>query len=241
MHYVGYDWRVPQEIAWARLAACFEAGWSSLAASSACGYPDDKFGRHLAAWRRGEVTLLGPKVASDVMRMGRPTRGQVGAAPTRRRLRALGVMGYSLQTLAVESGVNFSTLAMARSRNSHVNAVIAQKVDDVYERLCMIPGPDPQAALTARRKKWLSPLAYDDIDSEVEPEPGPKVDRAAILADLVETGRTLADAEELLGIRAKSIEKWCDNNGHRDLYVKLREAGKGMQTWSNQFGDWRVA
>lgn len=169
-HYVGYTWRVPQDVAWRKLAGLFEQGWSSSAASSACGYTTDYFGRHLAAWRRGEETLLGPAVADAIVNMGRPTTGQVGAGPTRRRLRALATIGYSLQTIATEADVNFSTLAMVRSRNERVNATIANAVADAYTRLHMLPGPDPQAAKMARGKGWLSPLAYDDIDG-ADPEP----------------------------------------------------------------------
>jgi hypothetical protein len=215
MHYVGYEWRVPHGVAWERLARCFAAGWSSSAVSSACGYDRDHFGRHLAAWRRGEETLLGPAVAADIMQMGRPTKGQVGAEPSRRRLRALAAIGYGLKTIADETGVGFSTLAMVRARNDRVNTWISNAIADAYDRISMRPGPDPQAAQLARAKGWASPLAWDDIDHDPEPATGEEGD-----VDPVVVHRILA-GDVVPSTRAERIEvtrRWvADGRPLREL------------------------
>ena len=177
LHSVGKPYRVPNEVAWAELTQRFEQGWSARAVASACGVPDYYFSDHHAEWKRGNVMRLGPVLAQAVMTMGRPTAGQVGAEPSRRRLRALAVIGYSLTTMSEETGIKVSALAMIRNRNLRCSAITAATIEDTYSRLHMTPGPDGQAITSARAKGWHGPLAWDDIDNDLEPAKSPRIGR----------------------------------------------------------------
>jgi hypothetical protein len=160
---------VPNALAWEQIVKRFEQGWTARALASACGLPDYYFADHHAVWRQGGTVRLGPNLARTVMAMGRPTAGQVGAEPSRRRLRALAVIGYSLATLSAETGVKVTSLAMIRTRNVRCASATAAVIEDVYERLHMTPGRDKQAIDSARAKGWLSPLAWDDIANDPTP------------------------------------------------------------------------
>ena len=172
LHSVGKPYRVPNDVAWAKLTQRFEQGWSARAVASACGVPDYYFSDHHAEWKRGNVMRLGPVLAQAVMTMERPTAGQVGAEPSRRRLRALAVIGYSLTTMSEETGIKVSALAMIRNRNLRCSATTAATIEDTYTRLHMTPGPDGQAITSARAKGWHGPLAWDDIDDPNEQPTG---------------------------------------------------------------------
>lgn len=183
-HYGGLTWRVPQDVAWAVLAAKIDDGWTARALGSATNLGPDYFDRHVAQHRKGNEVLLGPNIAAIIMRMGTPTEGQVGAESSRRRLRALAAVGHGLNTLTIETGLGFSTLAAIRSsRAVRVGAQRARVIAEVYDRLHMTVGGDAQAIQQARSKGWPSPLAWNDIDADRKP---PKVETAGDWNDLID-------------------------------------------------------
>lgn len=117
-----------------------------------------------------------------------PTRG------ARRRLQALAYNGWTMQALADQLG---------RSRGwlSHINGEQSlqlrnhQLIANLYERLWDVE-PTPAAdewgqrsidvtRARARRLGWLPPLAWDDIDTDVEP---PAVERDVTFVDTVAVG-----------------------------------------------------
>lgn len=225
-NYVGIPHRIPQDIAWAKLANHIDNGWTARALGSAINYDPTYFRDHVAARRAGREVHLGPAVASAIMRMGKPTEGQIGAEPTRRRLRALACMGYGLDTLAVETSTNASTLGMIRRGNERVGAAIALRVSDAYDRLHMIPGPCGQAREGARARGWAPPLAWNNID---DPDEDPTdweyvpANRAELLIDLDRRRAGISEVCSVLNLRRDSLEKWCERNKFRDLYVRLVE------------------
>lgn len=170
LYTMGRIQRIPHEVAWKRLTDRFAEGWTALAAASACGLPAYYFSDHHAAWTKGAEVRIGPHLAHQIMTMGRPTAGQVNAEPSRRRLRALAVMGYGLHSLSLETGIKPQTLAMIRRRNERVGSAAAASIADAYDRLHMRPGGCVQAATVARRKRWAAPLAWDDIDLDAAPQ-----------------------------------------------------------------------
>lgn len=231
LHSVGKYERVSSEEAWAVLAAKIDAGWTARAIGSATRLdaPDVKdgflyFSRHVAYYRRGVKVGMGPNVARAVVNMGTPTAGQVGAEPSRRRLRALAAIGHGLRSLAAETGIGFSTLAMVRSRNERVAASIANVIAEAYERLNMTPGDDDQAVREARLKGWPSPLAYDDIDDLTEqPEHTyTPPTRAEIVADLDERGAGINEVCRVLDISRDTLERWLVRRGEWETYKRLR-------------------
>ena len=96
----------------------------------------------------------------------------VDSTGTRRRIQALHAIGWTWAALAPELGITRSGVGLlARDRNQTSYASTAQRVAEVYERLCMVT-PVGSAAKRARtnaaRQGWLPPLAWNDIDDPAE-------------------------------------------------------------------------
>lgn len=113
----------------------------------------------------------------------------VAADGTRRRLQALAVGGWTLRTLADESGVPWGTLRDARDGDyQYVRARTAAAVRDAFERLW---NQDPYAvasdrkSVTATRNRaarlgWAPPAAWDDdVDDPAAVPHGVPARRAA--------------------------------------------------------------
>lgn len=221
-HHAGSRTRVPNETAWEVLAAKIDAGWTARALGSATGLDPENsttrslyFSRHIAAYRKGRRVHLGPGVAAIIMTMGQPTRGQVGAGPSRRRLRALATIGHGLESIATETGIKFSTLAAIRSDNSvRCGAVAANTIADTYDRIHMTIGDDTQAQRIAREKGWRAPMFYDDIDQTSKATGRDKWDESLVdhaVIDIVWAGgkkpRKLTSAE------CAELVRRCDDRG----------------------------
>ena len=158
--------RVSSEAAWAVVAPKLDDGWTALALNSAAGLPASSLDSAIAAYRRdGTRAKLGPWVSAQLVNMGPPTAGQIGATVTRRQLRALARIGWGLMQITdPERGLRFSNLCAIRSgRTERVGARIAAEIDAVYDRLHLTPGPARQARDRAAAKGLASSLAYDDI------------------------------------------------------------------------------
>lgn len=102
---------------------------------------------------------------------GRPLR--VPALGTKRRMRALQALGWTLTEIAAQMGSERSRVEKWCSEEKHyVYASTAQRVAEVYDRLSMIVPEGPWATRTrnhARKQGYAPPLAYDDIDNDPEP------------------------------------------------------------------------
>ncbi len=102
-----------------------------------------------------------------------------------RRIRALAWLGYSVQVIADEAGVDFTTISKARATvRKHMNHDTRNLIAAVYDRLAMTAATSEhrqtKAGITrarnmARRNQWEPPLSWDDIDSpDAEPYREPK-------------------------------------------------------------------
>lgn len=89
---------------------------------------------------------------------------------TRRRIRALRALGYSLAELAEAGGWKTEHAAFKYAMTSPtITATTAARVAGIYEILCMRPATGPRAnrlRIIARRNGWAPPLAWDDIDND---------------------------------------------------------------------------
>lgn len=237
-HSAGRPYRLPAEAAWEVLEDRIQRGWTALAIASACGLDPNYFSPHLADYRRGSSRRhIGPNLVPIILAMGRPTAGQVGAEPTRRRLRALARIGYSLTTLSDRTGVKLTTLSMIRSRNERCTAVVANAVTDIYNKLHMTPGDNADATHYATTHEWPAPLAWDNIDdldetpTGVYKPPGSTAEynieraakRLAYLEHAVEHGHTLERVTADLDLTRKAILRWCQRNERRDIWATLAE------------------
>lgn len=114
----------------------------------------------MARYRRGREW--------DVM-SGRPR--VINATGTRRRLEALMWLGWSRATIGSRAGIGATN--MTRLRNAPtVTSATAARIARVFDELSMTLPPNTQAAANvrnlARRRGYLPPLAWDDIDDPAE-------------------------------------------------------------------------
>lgn len=110
---------------------------------------------------------------ADIARAQKRSRTQRQKVPTlgtRRRIRALSRAGYTQTSLAEAAGVGYTTLLYA-FRQKMMYRYVAEAVAVVYDQWSMIPGPNRQAASTARTRGWPGPWNWtpetiDDPDAE---------------------------------------------------------------------------
>ena len=94
---------------------------------------------------------------------------QVAPHATRRRLRALAVIGYGNGEVADLIGANRPAIAQIRAGTSGraVQALTHVKVERIYNRLYMTPSSAPgagQVRTYARKMGWVAPLDWADIN-----------------------------------------------------------------------------
>jgi len=95
-------------------------------------------------------------------------RKLVDVSVSRRKLRALVAIGWSQRQLAIklEMEKNHLNSIISECKKSGPSILYAtkRKIDELYEQLCMTPGPSDRARKHAQLKKWLPPLAWEDIE-----------------------------------------------------------------------------
>jgi len=100
---------------------------------------------------------------------------------TRRRLQALTALGWSGHALEAQLGQRRSYVSRLVTADGPVLEATAQKIASLYDRLSMTLPPErtrgeKSAAVKARRYAqrmgWAPPLAWDDIDTDPEPQWG---------------------------------------------------------------------
>lgn len=124
----------------------------------------------------------------------------------RRRIEALQWMGWPLSAIATELGVSVASIS-ATKQQERVSVGKARRIDAVFRRLCMTPGPDRRTRTWAQKQGHVGPLAWDDID---DPDEAPTVgateddgaiDEIAVARAIASGGVKLTTAERLEVIR----------------------------------------
>lgn len=93
-------------------------------------------------------------------------RTTVDPAGTHRRLQALNAAGWPWKLLAAELGQPNKHAARDLLRSTRTRRETARAVAELYERLENQPGPSRSAAIRARRKGWLPPEYWFDVDMD---------------------------------------------------------------------------
>ncbi len=104
-----------------------------------------------------------PAVAEAILavRLRPADRPLVDAAGTRRRIQALGRIGWARAEVAARLGVHPCAPGKWVA-NRYVTRDTAAKVAALYTHLSAIPGPSRLAARRAQRAGWPPPIAWDD-------------------------------------------------------------------------------
>ncbi len=128
-------------------------------------------GHTLRLIANGTTQRLRPATVSKPMAVKyRPAQGvKIDATGTRRRLQGLMFMGWTHTLIADRLGVAPSNLWALFASQPQVTAGTAAAVKALYQEWGMIPGPSKRAATIARRKGYVSPLAWDDPDTDRQP------------------------------------------------------------------------
>lgn len=168
----------------------------------------------------------------------------VTAVGVARRLQALAWLGYTSPVVAAESGVHEETIRDARNGTlAYLHATTAAALADTYDRLWTAPAeprsPHSSRGITrsrnhARRKGWLPPLAWDDIDDPAETrdraELPARAGRPMVRHIHVEDAEWLADTDESLsgacrrlGIKPDALRIACKRVGRLDIYDRLAD------------------
>lgn len=88
----------------------------------------------------------------------------VDAEGSRRRVRALAAIGWSFAELGRRLGGVTGEAIGNMTLQRVVHRDTAARVSELFEALCMTPGPSTITRRRAEAKGWAPPLAYDDID-----------------------------------------------------------------------------
>jgi transcriptional regulator len=180
------------------------------------------------------IQKVRPETARDFLKIqatdaNRAPRSHIDATGTQRRIQALNVMGWTQASLAAELGRSPANLRRSMTSDS-VTARTAQLVNVMYERLWDAQPPHQTtaqrtASATARahatQQGWLPPLAWDDIDSDPDPDPNkPDPDGVHSDPDEIAIERAIAGDTQLRLTHAEQIR----------VVHRMSERGRSIRT-----------
>ena len=168
----------------------------------------------------------------NLRKMGRLTYAD--PTGTRRRLQALGALGWSKAAIAAATGIHERQIAQLRSWDRPIWRSTAERVRRGYDALSMRLPPDTPATrrnrTDAARRGWLTPLHWDegDIDDPAAtPQTGDTRRTGATVENIawcIESGETniLAIAARV-GITPESVDRALHSAGRHDLVARLSD------------------
>lgn len=135
------------------------------AAVNGIRYPDSVQGRIWVTRETADRVLAlrhpDPNAMPDTMKLT--------AVGTRRRLRALGRLGYTREHMADIMGTHPAAITKLQSmRQATVTAGVWRRVAAMYDKLSMDLGPSASSRKRAERSGWEPPLAWDDDLPDLE-------------------------------------------------------------------------
>ena len=170
--------------------------------------------------RRPDSAALIPAAAAERIVALQPADIVAALVPpvgTERRLRALVAIGYTESELARRVGMEVGNLSgIILGKRERITAETYRTVCAVFAELWSKPQQGAradQARKLAKRRRWVGPLAWDDIDNDRE---APKVDAEAgvdeMAVELALTGVKvkLTPAERRAAIRIAHARRWSD-------------------------------
>lgn len=151
-----------------RVIGWINAGYSLAWIASACKVPPGFVKAIEADFRKVGARKIGPRRAGMILAadIDTATAGYAPADRTRDQLRALAVLGWSLQEIADQTGVPMMTLSVIRSgKIATTGPRNMRAVRDAYRVLARRPGPGVQTAKRARALGWPSVIDLEDVAS----------------------------------------------------------------------------
>lgn len=171
----------------------------------------------------------------------------VDSRGTRRRIRALMALGWSTTQLDEALGQKRTYTASVVASPNPIRRTTAQRYAALYAQFSMSLPPtetryQKQRATRvrnlARRNGWSPPLAWNDIDTDEEPQGlrdhdadtgrSDPLNRRASLLEMVERGDGLSAVCRQLGVKPNTLYVWCLRHNMRDTW----------RTLTDREGDW---
>lgn len=177
-------------------------------------------------WRNGSYSGVQHSQATRVLalRPGDHTPLALTSIGSTRRLQALSAMGWSLTWCVQQLGITRRWgCQIIAGHCPQVSVETAQRIEDLYRRYAMQPGPSRDAKAAARRNNWAPAIAWDDID---DPEALPEVgDTHAV--DSPQVAATAA-AEEIRYLASCSVSthEIARRVGRSEPYVRSQLSGR---------------
>lgn len=136
----------------------------------------------------------------------------VDATGSKRRIRALQAIGWPTRLICAELGYTHrDALAPLLYDAEWITRSRAVKIAELYERLCMTPGPSNITRIRALRAGFAPPLAWDDIDRDEHPtgmrDHEARRDLLAEWDELRDAGESIDQAAIRLGVTVGAIER----------------------------------
>ena len=150
----------------------------------------------------------------------------------RRRVQALVANGWSLSKIADRLGVHHSNMGMSLTRDK-VTAAHHRDMVALYDELWNVLPPHVEwrdliafnrSKNMAKKKGWLPPLAWDDIDADLEPPTSESVAVDAVAVELALAGIAVALTfdERREAVRQGVALRWSDGEIGRRIGVADR-------------------
>lgn len=150
-----------------------------------------------------------------------------------RRIQALMAIGWPRREISYNAGWKGDACALILDgRKNQITVATDQRVRDVYNRLCMTPGPSTETRRRAQLKGWVPPLGWDDIDTDPEPpetaHASDELDEAVIIRLLAGETVPASKPEKVEAMRrwiawGRSEKSLCEIHGWHDGRYGPRE------------------
>lgn len=214
--------------------------------------------RTLYRLTHGKVSQIQGRIATailaiqpDLTRLDPQTR--ISSRGARRRLHALASIGWPWIEISQRGRINKTTIYRALTSEQvtvHTHTRIGAAYDQLWSSQPPQNTPQQRAAATHARntaaaRRWLPPLAWDDIDNDVEPPVPEPIDgcvdqiavdlalagenvrltiaeRHQVVAALVRLGRSDSGIAAATGVSSKTIERDREHLGLQSLWDEVR-------------------
>lgn len=216
--------------------ALLGAGWSLRAIAGAAGVSANTVMRMRDQKRVTRKTVARVLTVHGLpqrpsLQVGEPFVPRIG---TVRRIQAMLFMGWGHQAMQARCGLRTHLLLTQQGR--WVTRTTHDRIAALYDEIGMTPGPSETTRGRARKRGYVGPLAWDDIDHDPEPvdeveDDDGLLDEAAILRRMAgDKTVPLSQAE-----RVEAVNRWFAqgggwNEGERVMGINIevyRTKGEG--------------
>lgn len=203
------------------IARLESVGMSTAMIARAAGITDTQ----VSLYKAGQPTTRKAYADAILAVDGRPTKHQayVLGVGSVRRLQGLARLGFTLDQIATEVGMSWSSLSRVRCSDGLVLWETHVAIRDAFDRFGIEGGSDI-ARRRAIRRGWVHPMLWNDIDDPFETTPT-EDPSDAVMPDPVAVERLIAG----LPVSAAAVDK-------REAFSVLLSRGMTMSGAATQVG-----